>query len=305
METLVWKGPSGKPKSLLPTPFNSEEEFEKVVFETPELLQDIFLLKRQIRGGNKTGIPDIVGLDSDGNVCIIEMKNVTVDASIVPQVLEYAIWAETNPDSVKTLWLECANKPDEVTVNWNGFEVRIIVIAPTIERSTLEFVKRINYQVDLIEVNRWTDGGDHFLLVETLEPEKLHVAPVSGLEVYDPAFYEKNFNKDSVREFFRYAAEVEAVVGQKKWPLTKKLNKSYVTFKAGFPNVFGITFIGSKTFAFFAKLSEAKAKALTPQPTRYESQWKQAIYVIDPKNTKTEAFIPIFEAAYQHQVKND
>jgi hypothetical protein len=121
-----------------------------------------------------------------------------------------------------------------------------------------------------IEVNRWTDGGDHFLLVETLEPEKLHVAPVSGLEVYDPAFYEKNFNKDSVREFFRYAAEVEAVVGQKKWPLTKKLNKSYVTFKAGFPNVFGITFIGSKTFAFFAKLSEAKAKALTPQPTGYE-----------------------------------
>src|SRR5664279_5285761 len=68
----------------------SSREFEKVVFETPELLQDIFLLKRQIRGGNKTGIPDIVGLDSDGNVCIIEMKNVTVDASIVPQVLEYA-----------------------------------------------------------------------------------------------------------------------------------------------------------------------------------------------------------------------
>lgn len=42
------------------------------------MLQDIFLLKRQIRGGNETGIPDMIGLDSEGNVCIIEMKNVSV-----------------------------------------------------------------------------------------------------------------------------------------------------------------------------------------------------------------------------------
>src|SRR5579872_2857398 len=136
METLIWKGTSGTPKSLLPTPFKTEEEFEKAVFETPELLQNIFLLKRQVRGGNKSGIPDIIGLDSVGNVCIIEMKNVTVDASIVPQVLEYAIWAETNPDSVRALWLECANKPDDVSVNWKSFEVRIIIIAPSIEKST-------------------------------------------------------------------------------------------------------------------------------------------------------------------------
>ncbi|MFH1258458.1 MAG: hypothetical protein ABII74_01355 [Elusimicrobiota bacterium] len=63
-------------KSLLSTPFRTEEEFEKIVFETPEILEDIFLIKRQIRGGGKTGIPDIIGIDSDGNVCIIEMKNV-------------------------------------------------------------------------------------------------------------------------------------------------------------------------------------------------------------------------------------
>lgn len=87
METLIWKGQNGTPKSLIATPFKTEEEFERAVFETPELLQDIFLLKRQIRGGNKSGIPDIIGLDSNGNVCIIEMKNVNVDASILPQVL--------------------------------------------------------------------------------------------------------------------------------------------------------------------------------------------------------------------------
>lgn len=101
-------------------------------------VDDIFLLKRQIRGGTKQGIPDIVGLDKDGNICIIEMKNVTVDASIIPQVLQYAFWAETNPDSIKSLWLEVETKPDDLSVSWDDFEVRIIVIAPTILRSTLD-----------------------------------------------------------------------------------------------------------------------------------------------------------------------
>ncbi|MEA2174791.1 MAG: hypothetical protein QOD00_2383 [Blastocatellia bacterium] len=105
MANLFWKTKAGI-KSLLETPFKTEEEFEKTIFATSELLEDIFLIKRQVRGGNKAGIPDIVGLDTDGNVCMIEMKNVTVDASIIPQVLQYAIWAETNPDSIKSFRLK-------------------------------------------------------------------------------------------------------------------------------------------------------------------------------------------------------
>jgi len=102
MVNLFWNN-NGETKSLLSTPFKTEEEFEKEAFNTQEILEDIFLIKRQIRDGNKTGIPDIVGIDNDGNVCIIEMKNVKVDASIIPQVLQYAFWAETNPDSIKSL----------------------------------------------------------------------------------------------------------------------------------------------------------------------------------------------------------
>ena len=76
MGNLLWKTEEGT-KRLLATSFKTEEEFEKLVFNTPEILEDIFLLKRQIRGGNKSGIPDIVGIDNDGNVCVIEMKNVS------------------------------------------------------------------------------------------------------------------------------------------------------------------------------------------------------------------------------------
>ena len=38
--------------------------------KTPEILEDIFPIKRQIKGGNKPGIPDIVGIDKDGSICM-------------------------------------------------------------------------------------------------------------------------------------------------------------------------------------------------------------------------------------------
>ena len=301
MANLFWKSREATTR-LVETPFRTEEEFERLIFATPEILEDIFLLKRQIRGGTKQGIPDIVGLDKDGNICIIEMKNVTVDASIIPQVLQYAFWAETNPDSIKSLWLEAETKPDDLSVSWDDCEVRIIVIAPTILRSTLDIVNKINYPVDLIEVKRWVETGNSFLLVNRLESEQPRrvARPVSGLEIYDADFYVRGgYNKTSVIEFIRYAKDTEELVQKKGWHLETKFNKHYCSFKAGFFNAFGVQWIGSKTFAIFVKLPESEASATGPKMTRYETQWKQAVYYIEAGKTKVEDFVPLFEKAYR------
>ena len=300
LPNLFWKTSDGT-KSLLATPFRTEEEFEKIVFGTPEILEDIFLLKRQIRGGNKSGIPDIVGIDNDGNICIIEMKNIDVDASIIPQVLQYAFWAESNPDSIKSLWLECDNKPDSLSIQWDSFEVRIIVIAPKILRSTLDIKDKINYQVDLVEVNRWVEGGNSLFLVSKLEQDQktTRTKPVCGLQVYDEEFYKKEFNKQSAIHFLKYSNEVEDLVKSNGWALEAKFNKSYIGFKAGFFNAFGVQWIGSRTFAFFFKLPEYEAKEVDIEMTRYEGQWKQAVYFIEPGKTKTKDYLPLFERAYR------
>lgn len=299
MANLFWKTKEGV-KALLATPFKTEHEFERTVFRTSELLEDIFLLKRQIRGGNKSGIPDIVGIDSDGNVCIVEMKNCPVDSSIIPQVLQYAFWAETNPDSVKSLWLECDDRPDDITVTWEGLQVRILVIAPSILRSTLDLVDKINYPVDLIEVKRWVEGENEILLVNKLEPEpRKPTRPVTGQAIYDEAFYKTIYNNKSVDYFLRYAADLEAYVRKEGWDLQIKFNKHYCGFKAGFFNAFGIKWIGSKTFAFFFKLPENEAKQVGIEMTRYEAQWKEAVYFIDPGTTKIPTFKPLFELAYK------
>lgn len=299
MANLFWKI-KDTTKSLLSTPFKTEEEFEKLIFETPEILEDIFLLKRQIRGGKKSGIPDIIGIDNDGNVCIIEMKNISISASIIPQVLQYAFWAETNPDSIKTLWLECDNKPDDLSISWDSFDVRIIVIAPSILRSTLDIVNKINYPVDLIEVKRWVEGDNNLLLVNKLEPEnKLKYSPVKGLQKYDDNFYLKEYNKNSAREFLKYTKELNRIVKNNNWNLELKYNKHYSGFKAGFFNAFGVMWVGTKTFAFFVKLPEIDAKSFNIKMTKYDNQWKQALYYIEPGKTKSKDFIPIFNKAYK------
>ncbi len=299
MANLFWKTPLGV-KALLSTPFKTEEEFEKTVFGTAELLEDIFLLKRQVRGGGKPGIPDIVGIDSDGNVCIIEIKNCSVNSSIIPQVLQYAFWAETNPDSIKSLWLECESRPDDITVAWEGLQVRILVIAPSILKSTLDLVDKINYPVDLIEVKRWVEVDNEILLVNKLEPEpKRPTKPVSGHQVYDEEFYKTLYNNTSVGQFMRYARNLESFVGKQGWELEIKFNKHYCGFKAGFFNAFGIKWIGSKTFAFFFKLPEKDAKATGIPMTRYEKQWKEAVYYIEPGKTKIAEYTALFELAYR------
>jgi len=299
LANLFWKTKKTT-KNLLATPFKTEEEFEKIIFETPEILEDIFLIKRQIRNGRKSGIPDIVGIDNDENICIIEMKNISVGASIIPQVLKYAIWAETNPDSIKSLWLECENKPDDLSINWNDFQIRILIIAPNIFRSTLDIVNKINYAVDLIEVKRWVEEDNQLLLVNRLEEEKrFKPIPAVGLRTYDEEFYKRHFNKKSVEEFLKYIKKAEKVIRDKGWSLETKYNKHYCGFKAGFFNAFGIGFIGSKTFAFFFKLPKEQAEEVNIEMTKYEISWKQAIYYIEPGKTKVSDFLPLMEMAYK------
>lgn len=161
-------------------------------------------------------------------------------------------------------------------------------------------LKKINYQVDLIEISRWVKDSDHLLFVKKLEEEKRTKSkPVSGQEEYDEEYYKRENNKDSAKHFIRFTNEAEQLINKKGWALEKKYNKHYCGFKAGFFNAFGIKWIGTKTFAFFFKLTEEEATNINPEMTKYETQWKEAIYYIDPKKTKTEDFTPLFEKAYK------
>ena len=289
-----------------PSPFKSEQEFEQTVFETPAVLGDIYPLKRQIRGGSKPGIPDIVGIDSDGTVCVIEMKNTHVDANVIPQVLKYAIWAGTNPDSIKSLWLEATNRPEGLEVNWEDYSVRILVIAPSIDRSTLEHVNKITYPVDLVEIARWSQAKESWLLVNKLEAilDK-RIKPVKGLKTYDKAFYESVRNPKSVPGFLSVCKNVQHFAVRNNWPVEGKFNQYYFGCKVGNSLVFGVKWLGTLSYALFFKVPEPYSKRTKVQgfEQRYDKLWHEAVFPVTAENVNLKRFRHFFQAAMEQRME--
>ena len=304
MPNLFWKDIKGKTVNVVESPFRSEEEFESYIYKTKEILGDIFILKRQIRASSGRDIPDMIGVDKENNVVIIEMKNGEVDENIIPQVLRYAIWAETNPDSIRALWLERKDKPEDISINWEALSVKIIIIATLIKLSVLRTVNKINYEVELLEIKKFAVGENEFILVDKLEPESPKGPRITrGREIYDKEFYLENYNNESVEIFFHTIRKIEKLVKEKGWKLDKKMNKGYVGFKYGFPNVFGITWVGSKSFCIFFKLTKDiadKIKISGVKPYRYEEQWNQIIYKVEGRDYDIYKLMPLFEASYKY-----
>ena len=59
----------------------------------------------------------------------------------------------------------------------------------------------------------------------------------------------------------RAVRESEKLVKAKGWPLETKFNKYYVGFKHGFPNVFGIHWLGARSYAIWFKVPQEVAEA--------------------------------------------
>jgi hypothetical protein len=298
---LFWKK-ARTTRSLIDKPFASEDEFERLVFETSGLLEDIHLIHRQVRGGGKPGIPDIIGIDDAGAVCIVELKNKAITADVIPQVLEYAIWAGNHPDSIRALWLETEDRPEDLEIDWNNLQVRILLLAPLIDRSTLEYIERINYSTDLIEVKRWQLGKEQFIMMNRLEPDAKKTPPkiARGFIEYDPKLYREKYGKQAAVDFLRYTKEVEGIVRRNGWQLEKRFKKNSCVFKVGFFNAFSVRWFAGKTFGFsFNRLSGKHINRVKIRPFRYDKKRGRAWYIIEPGKTHTKSFEPLFAASYE------
>lgn len=304
MPNLFWRKPSGEVLNVIESPFRTEEELERYLQKTRELLSDLFILKRQVRTSHRADIPDLIALDKEGSVVIIELKNGPVTEDVIPQVLRYAIWAETNPDSIRAMWLELETKPEDVSITWENLSVKVLIIAPSVSPRVLRLANKINYPVQFLEIKRFSAEKDEFILTSQLEPEpEPRVGVTRGQEVYDKDFYLANCNKASVPKFFETIDIVDEIVREKKWELEKKMNKYYVSYKYGFPIVFGVTWIGSKSFGLFFKLPKEKVDSIVISgiaPHRYEDEWKQVLYKVERPDRDVRKLIPLFDATFKH-----
>lgn len=234
----------------------------------------------------------------------VELKNVPVTEDVIPQVLRYAIWAETNPDSIRAMWLELESKPEDINVSWDNLSVKVLVVGPSLSPRALRLANKITYPISFTAVNRFSTGREEFILTEQTEPElPRKVGLTRGQEVYDQDYYVKEYNKESVPKFLQAIDVEDGIIAEKNWDLGKKMNKGYVSYKYGFPIVFGVSWIGTKSFGLFFKLPKDKAESITipgVSPHRYEEQWNQVLYKVERPESEIRTLLPVFEAAFEY-----
>lgn len=304
MANLYWRK-NGKILAAKETPFKTEDELERYLLDNKRgVLSDIVILSRQVRAQAASGIeiPDMIGVDNEGAIVIIENKNVTVDEKVLSQVLGYAIWASSNPDSIKNLWLE-SEQDGDVEPEWDNLKIRIIIVAPEIKQHLANFISKIGYQIDLLEIKKFNIDKDEFIILNKIEQNIVSTKPIHARKNYDISSYSKGHNKESVKKFEEVVKRVENFVQNKGWGLEKKFNQNYVGFKYGFPLVFGIEWLGSRSFGFFFKMPKEKMKnPYVPglESRGYIDRWNQVEYKVEDVNFKIEKLLPVFLASYKY-----
>jgi hypothetical protein len=308
MANLFWKNEQKELFSLTQQPFGTEAALEDYLYKNPQLLGDLLIISRQTKTGNHRDIPDLIAIDADGNVLIIELKKGSPSEDVISQVLRYAIWAETNPDSIKNLWLEFPDKPDDWKIDWDNITIKIMVVAEDVPVNVLRLANRIAYPFEFLEVTRFLSKDNEFVLVNPRTSEALQsINIVKGKQVWDESWYRQNFNPASAEVFMQIVGRLEKIIQNKGWKLDTKYNKSYVGFKYGYPIVFGVIWIGSKSFCLFFKLSLDQADKFRKdgyEYLRYEKEWNQVLYKVESKDISLEKYIPLIEAAYQNITGN-
>ena len=185
------------------------------------------------------------------------------------------------------MWLEAKDRPEDISPEWDNVEIRVIVLAPSIKLSVPRLLKIINCNVELIDVKRFLIGKEELLLLNRLEEEpETKAKSARGMGIYDKNYYKEHHNSKSADSFFRVVDVIEAMVKRRGWNLEKKFNKNYMGFKTGFPNVFGIQWLGTRSFGFFFKIPNSqfiKIKRLSPYKMDYDERWKQATLKYDER----------------------
>lgn len=302
VSNLYWR----KDKKILAaieTPFKTEDDLERYLLDARGILSDIQIISRQVRSRTVAGIeiPDMIGVDSEGHIVIIENKNVAVDEKIISQVLNYALWAESNPDSVKNLWREADLEGTEP--EWDNMQIRIMIVAPQIKQHLAKFMSKIGYPTDLLELKKFNIGSDEFIVLNKIEAEISNSKPAHGKKDYDFEYYSKHHNKESVKKFEKVIGQIENLIKERGWKLEKKFNQNYVGFKYGFPLVFGIQWLGTRSFGFFFKMPESKMKKIIVPSLEfrgYIDRWSQVEYKINSTSFNIKKLNPVFEAAYEY-----
>lgn len=194
-QAIAWKiDPDGKPKRLAPGYIDLEKHLEDWVCGDPSIVaDDVMLIGRQVTTARGTTL-DLLGIDTDGNLVIIELKRSQTLRETIAQALEYAAWAaRLGYDEVIELgasfwqgreqFIESFERQFEAALpeSVNAIQ-RILVVAPTIDDATSEIIDYLattyRMPINAVSFDVFGQPGDQTLVRHFVrESDQVAVAP--------------------------------------------------------------------------------------------------------------------------------
>ncbi|WP_066174424.1 DUF7669 domain-containing protein [Bacillus marinisedimentorum] len=130
---------------------NYENDFENWLENSPDALLDeyegntIFWIGRQTRAaiGDSGKYPDLMGIDSEGNLVIVELKKGSTPREVVAQALEYSTWASALSETkLNEIFLLYQNGKGQGTAIELRDKFHEVFYPDTQEKSSVEFNRK-------------------------------------------------------------------------------------------------------------------------------------------------------------------
>lgn len=312
MAVLFRIGGGEKLQEVAEHPFLDEVvDLEAFVKRNPEVLgEGVKILKEQV-DTVVAGTIDLLGVDESsgrGQLMIVELKKERADLGVLLQVLRYAGWAKASPDSIRLLLEQAKIKASDIDLT-----PRIVIVAPVIADELIELSQYIEaFEFDFIELKRFRQGDDIFILVEHKSPKAPSPVVVRAQEEWDWDKYQSQLGISAERikigqSIFNQLVRISQDQG---WPLVPVFRQEYVPFKLGWRNVMAIDYWREKQFCYLAfNLGQPPVELGLDEPFpelkhHYDSAYHVYYVRVESPEFDISPYIPFMEAAYRYVSKS-
>jgi hypothetical protein len=300
-------GPQAAVEAVAEAPFVDEvSDLESFVKKNPGILGErVTIFAEQVDTG--LGRMDLLAMDQSleqEKLLLIELKNKPADINVLLQVLRYASWVSTSPDSIKLLLGKAKLDAEKADL-----KPRIVIVAPDIEDELVELSQYIAaFEFSFLQVRRFRLGSEFLVVVESkaVTPEKKTAVGVQ--EEWDWERYERDLKIPKARlDLAKWlVSEIQSVFAEKGWSLEFRFRKGYTPFQMpGGWNVIGTENRWAKGWCIWFKLPAPPEELALAVPSwaeqTYWSKDYHTIYMnVSRRDIDFRELDPFFERAYRY-----
>ena len=290
-------------------PFSDEvNEMEPFIKKNARVLGDIFIFGQQTTSSGRDKRTDLLAVNKDSEFLIIELKKDPVQTDIITQVLRYKTYWKTHPDSARSLWEQCKEKPEGIEPDWENYDPKIVIVAPSFEDELIQVATQTVPDIRFVEMARYEHGNSTFVVVDELEPIKARVAPVVAQREYDWNWFAEEVvrSEDQVKIARYLHDEILRVCNAKGWNITPKFNKWYIAFKYGNNNAFWLEFYHKGRVAVCVNLRDQNVRpsSNTKLAWQWNKNWEHWYVEVDAPSFDILIIESALESAYKNTVRS-